>query len=51
MGNRFDNVAHQFCEYIKEIACKEQNFYNFESYLSRHFGSWLKEYANTPMVI
>lgn len=41
-------AAKKFIEAIKEIANKENNLDNFESYLSFHFDKWFKKYANTP---
>lgn len=33
---------------IKEIAANEENLSSLESYLSYHFDSWLRQYADTP---
>ena len=48
MEYKHDQAARVFCEAIKTIAAKPGNLENLESYLSRHFGAWLKKYANTP---
>lgn len=40
--------AAQFCEAIKELATKQENLQNLESYLEWHFDKWLEMWANTP---
>ena len=45
---RYEKEAKIFTNAIKEIAKKPENINNLESYLSRHFSSWLKKYANDP---
>lgn len=41
-------AAAKFVAAIKEIASNEEKLSGFESYLSYHFDSWLRQYANTP---
>ena len=43
-----EELAKMFVESIKELASKEDNLNNFESYLSQHFNVWFVKYANTP---
>lgn len=45
---RYEKEAKIFTNAIKEIAKKPENINNLESYLSRHFSSWLKKYASDP---
>lgn len=45
---KFETEAAQFIQAIKTIAVKPDNIDNLECYLSIHFDSWLKRYANTP---
>ena len=40
--------ATMFVNAIKELATKEDNLDNLESYLSAHFDTWLERFANTP---
>lgn len=40
--------AKVFVSAIKEIANKQNNLDNFESYLSQHFDAWMDKFANTP---
>ena len=44
----YKKEAKTFIEAVKTIAQNENNLENFESYLSHHFGEWLKKFANTP---
>jgi hypothetical protein len=44
----YSEQAKIFIKAIKTIAQNENNLENFESYLSQHFGAWLKKFANTP---
>lgn len=41
-------AALDFVQAIRTIAEKPQNMDNLESYLSHHFDTWLRTYANTP---
>lgn len=41
-------AATKFVAAIKEIAANEENLSRLGSYLSYHFDSWLRQYANTP---
>ena len=40
--------AKMFVNTIKELALKEDNLGNLESYLSHHFDVWMEKFANTP---
>jgi hypothetical protein len=46
MNNK--ECATMFVNAIKELALKENNLDNLESYLSCHFDVWMEKYANTP---
>ncbi len=51
MGRRMTSkqkAASDFVKAIRTIAEKPQNMDNLESYLSHHFDTWLRTYANTP---
>ena len=48
MGRQYAEEARQFCAAIKKIASNETALENFESYLSMHFDTWLKVYADYP---
>ena len=48
MERKYAKEAKQFCAYIKEIASKQENLDNLETYLSFHFADWLKRFASTP---
>ena len=48
MEQKYTKEAAQFCEYIRTLASKPDNLDNLESYLSAHFGDWLKKYAYDP---
>lgn len=48
MENRMEKVAEQFVNAIKTIAEKPENLDNLQWYLSHHFETWVKKYANTP---
>ncbi len=41
-------AAADFVQAIRIIAEKPKNMDNLESYLSQHFDTWLRMYANTP---
>lgn len=45
---QYEKAAREFVTAIKEIANKETNLENFESYLSNHFVAWMDKFANTP---
>lgn len=45
---KYENEARTFCEAIKLLAENDEALENFETYLSYHFETWLKNYANTP---
>ena len=40
--------AAQFCDAIRELASKQENLQNLESYLEWHFDKWLEKFASTP---
>lgn len=40
--------AELFIDAIIELSEKPNNLNNLENYLSRHFDTWMKEFANTP---
>ena len=44
-------LANEFIKAIETIANKPENLENFKSYLTYHFDTWLKLYANTPETI
>lgn len=48
MKRTYEKEAAQFCEYIRTLASKPDNLDNLQSYLSEHFGDWLKKYAYDP---
>ena len=43
-----EKLAEEFINAIKAISKKENNLNNLQLYLSMHFESWLKKWANTP---
>lgn len=43
-----ERAAERFISALRELASKEENIRNFESYLISHFSEWLKRYANSP---
>lgn len=43
-----ERAAERFISALRELASKEENIYNFESYLISHFSEWLRRYANSP---
>lgn len=47
----YEAEAAQFCNAIAVLGSNEGALENLESYLSQHFGEWLKRYANSPMGI
>jgi hemerythrin len=48
---KHEQTAKKFIEAVKEIAQKEANLENLESYLGQHFAEWLKKWASTPEAI
>lgn len=44
----FEEEARIMAEAIKEMVKNESALDNFESYLSRHFKSWLSKFAYDP---
>ena len=45
---KYEQEAETICAAIKELAEHPEALRNFELYLGRHFGTWLKKWANTP---
>lgn len=45
---KYEQEASAFCEAIKAFASRPEALDNFEGYLSYHFDSWMKAWANTP---
>lgn len=43
-----ERAAERFISALRELASKEENICNFESYLISHFSEWLERYANSP---
>lgn len=43
-----EQAAERFISALRELASKEENLANFESYLISHFSEWLERYANSP---
>ena len=48
MERQYAEEARQFCAAIKKLAANEAALNNLENYLSHHFYTWLKEYADYP---
>lgn len=48
MERQYKEEARQFCAAIKKLASNETALNNFECYLSMHFDTWLKQYADYP---
>lgn len=48
VNGKFEEEAITMCKAIKKLAENESALFNFECYLSHHFGAWLEQYANTP---
>ena len=44
----YTKQAAMMCQAIKDMAKSDFALDNFESYLSHHFDSWMKKFANTP---
>lgn len=45
---KYETLANQLADSIQSLASKPENLNNFVSYLTYHFDTWLKMYANTP---
>lgn len=45
---KYEKIASQFCQAIRDLAAKEDNLNNLESYLTYNFPEWIHKYANTP---
>lgn len=45
---KHEKTAAEFIQAIKTISEKPENLNNFQHYLSIHFDTWLKKFANTP---
>lgn len=45
---KYEEQAANFVKFIQILASDEKALASFESYLSRHFDTWLKEHARTP---
>ncbi len=45
---KYDKAAEKFCKAISTIAEKPENLKNLQCYLSHHFETWLKRFANDP---
>ena len=45
---RYQEQAKALCNALKAMTNNEYSIENFESYLSYHFDTWLRMYANTP---
>lgn len=49
MENRkYAREAKAFCEAIRILTERSDSLESLECYLSHHFDTWLKKYANTP---
>ena len=46
--NEQERLAEELIEAIKTMANNEESLNNFKSYLSTHFKTWIKKWANTP---
>ena len=44
----YEKLAQELCNAIRKLAADEDSLNNFESYLTYHFGSWIKKWASTP---
>lgn len=45
---RQKEAAAEFIQAICDLAADTEKLDNLECYLSYHFGTWLKHFANTP---
>ena len=48
MNEIYKKEAVIVAQTIRELASNPDNLDNLESYLSMHFGEWLKRFANSP---
>ena len=48
MANMNEECAAILVNAIREMAAKPENLDNFECYLSCHFDTWMRKWANTP---
>lgn len=48
MERKYEKEASRFCVSVKELAANEAALENLKSYLSVHFGAWMRQYANSP---
>lgn len=46
--NEQERLAEELTEAIKTMANNEESLNNFKNYLSTHFNTWIKKWANTP---
>ena len=46
--NQKEKLAQELCNAIRKLAADEDSLNNFESYLTYHFDTWIKKWANTP---
>ena len=46
--NEQERLAEELAEAIKRMANSEESLNNFKNYLSTHFNTWIKKWANTP---
>lgn len=44
----FEESASRMCDAIVALANDKDALYNFTSYLTHHFDSWLQKFASTP---
>lgn len=44
----YSEISKLFCAAVRKLAEKPENLDNMEFYLSRHFGEWMKKYADNP---
>lgn len=45
---KYEKLAQELCNAIRKLAADEDSLNNFESYLTSHFDTWLREFASTP---
>lgn len=45
---KYEELAQELTDAIKELCNNPGALENFQSYLSYHFPAWLGKYANTP---
>ena len=51
VNREYEKEAKIFVDAIKKLSENEDALFNFESYLSVHFGEWLKRFANIPEIL